>query len=406
MKILWLTPQFPIDSKSIKGIYIYRTVKYLSKFYDITTCFYYPQIPPILKILLNPKKGRDLLRYWRKNSPSNNPNLDGILNEKLLFLKYFRLPRGLFHHIEAYFIYYTILLKNIDLKEISIIHANWIYPSGHLAFLLSKKYKIPFSVSLLGTDVHKLKKGTKYWKVAKRIVEKADVVTSVSQELIDRCVNMDISIPVEKTIILDNIYDTNKFKIFPKNELRQKYSFNENEKIYFFVGGLVEIKNVDILIQAFNLLDDKNSRLLIAGDGPDKLVLEQIVKKINLVDRVQFLGNLNEDKLIAFYNLSDILCLPSKNEGTPNVIIEALLCGLPIVATNVGGIPQLIKIGVNGFLVEPNNIDSLAEYLKVSSSTKWDRKKLRNSAERFFPDNVKHSYDKLFTKLNQVIGSI
>ncbi len=327
MKILWLTPQFPVNSRSIKGIYIYRTVKYLSEFYDITTCFFYPQLPPLLKIISDPKKSKDLFRYWRDNSPSKIPNLKGISNEKLLFIKYLRLPRGLFHHIEAYFVYLTLLFKKKKLK--------------------------------------------------------------------------DIVIPKNKTILLDNIYDTKKFNIFSKNELRNKYNFSQNEKIIFFVGGLVKIKNIDVLISSFNLLEDKNTILLIAGDGPEKNALEQTIKKLQLDKRIELLGNLNGDKLVDFYNISDTLCLPSKNEGTPNVIIEALLCGLPVVATNVGGIPKLIDHKVNGLLVEPNNSVTLTKYLEQSFRTKWDRGKLRSSAKRFFPDNVKQSYDQLFTQLSR-----
>ncbi|MCP4970507.1 MAG: glycosyltransferase family 4 protein [Arcobacter sp.] len=286
------------------------------------------------------------------------------------------------------------------IQNVSIIHSNWIYPTGHLAYLLSKKYKIPFSISLMGTDVHKLKHGTKYWKVAKNIIEKANIVTSVSQELIDRCIRMDISIPKVKSLLLDNIYDIEKFRILDKNQLRETYNFSFDYKIILFVGGLVEIKNIDILIKAFSLLDDRNSILLIAGDGPEKNGLEYIVSSLKLEQRILFLGNLNSENLVNYYNVADVLCLPSKNEGTPNVIVEALLCGLPVVATNVGGIPNLISSKINGYLVEPNDSVSLKKYLEVCITTQWDRMKLRSSVEKFYPSNVKQTYDQLFTKLS------
>ena len=98
-------------------------------------------------------------------------------------------------------------------------------------------------------------------------------------------------------------------------------------------------------------------------------------------------------------NAADIFCLPSKNEGTPNVIIESLLCGTPVIASNVGGIPDVIKHGENGYLFEPMNVKKLTNLLIKSLNQNWDRNSIRKSAERFYSSEVIKKYHVLYKKL-------
>lgn len=401
MKILWLTSQFPSDQKSIKGIYLYRTVRYLSKYYDIETWCFYPSVPPIFSMLKNPAKCFDIYKYWKSNIPNSDVSLPGIDSKKLSFITYPRLPRTIIQIWEAYFILRSAKQNIKNLNKDYIIHSNWIFPSGHLAYILSKKMKIPYSVSLLGTDVHNLKYGTFYWRTAKRILENANYVSSVSEELLNRCRNEKIYIPEEKSILIDNVYDTERFKISNKSDLRKRHNLNDNLKIIFYAGGLVEIKNVDVLLNAFSQVNDPKVKLIIAGKGAEESNLKKLANTTVNSHNIMFVGNLQDEVLVEYFNMADIFTLPSKNEGTPNVIVEALLCGIPVVASNVGGIPKLIDNGKNGILVEPNSIDSLANGLIEALNTSWDRTALRNSVTRFFPENALKSYSKLFDTLEK-----
>ncbi len=396
MKIIWITSQFPSNLESIKGIYLYRTVKYLSKYYNIEVWYLYPKIPPLLNILKNPLKARDAYNYWKKNLPDETIELNGLESNKIKVITYFRLPRVFFHFLEAYFIYWEIKKKKYKIDSNDLLYANWIFPAGHLASIISRFNKNKYIVSLLGTDVHKIKKNTIYMNFAKSIVENSDFVVSVSKELIDRCKRFEIAIPENKSEIIDNIYDINKFKKIEGINLRQKYGYENHRKIILFVGGLVSIKNIDVLIDAFNKLKRDDCDLIIAGKGPEESKLKKIASTSYYSKQIKFIGNLQSEKLIEYYNLADLLCLPSKNEGTPNVIIESLFTGLPVIASKVGGIPKLIKDNVNGILVLPNDADSLSFALNKGLSFNWDYKVIQNTVNKFNPNIAVKKYIKVF----------
>ena len=139
-----------------------------------------------------------------------------------------------------------------------------------------------------------------------------------------------------------------------------------------------------------------NSKLLIAGRGEEEGNLKKLVKNYRLENNVKFLGGLTGREMIDYYNVADVFCLPSQSEGTPNVVIESLLCGTPVVASKVGGLPYIIEEGRNGFLVEPGSILSLKEKLLKGLNTEWNRMDLRNSISYLSPKNVLREYEKVY----------
>lgn len=402
MKIIWITSLFPSGNNTTKGVYLYRTVKKLSEDYDVTTIVVYPAIPPILQMLEKPFEAIKTYNYWKKNFPKNPVPPNGINPSKIFYIRYLRLPRRFFNHYEGYFAYFKAkkILKKIITKE-TIIHSNWIFPSGQLAKILNKKYKTPYVVSLLGNDVHQLKFGTNYWIKANSIIRNSTIVSSVSTQLIDKCKKEKIKIDKEKTFIIDNIYNEEVFIIKNKETVRRNLHIDNNSKIIFFAGGLVPVKNVQILIKAFAKIskDITELKLFLAGAGSDRNKLEQLTEKLNCKNKVRFLGNINETSLVEYYNASDIFCLPSKNEGTPNVIVEALLCGTPVVASSVGGIPNVIKDNVNGYLFESNNIKELEIQLQKAFNKSWNRNEIRKSVSRFFTTNTIKKYNNLYKQI-------
>ena len=178
--------------------------------------------------------------------------------------------------------------------------------------------------------------------------------------------------------------------------LRKNYNFGIDKKIIFFAGALRKIKNADVLIKAFAKLNREKLHLLIAGAGFEEANLKDLVRRLKLEDEVKFLGNLNSEKMIDFYNLSDVFCLPSKNEGMPNVVVESLLCGTPVVASRVAEIPFMIKEGETGYLVEPNSAEDLAEKLEMSLNNDWDREKIRASMAHLSKENIVAQYRKVY----------
>ncbi len=150
-----------------------------------------------------------------------------------------------------------------------------------------------------------------------------------------------------------------------------------------YVGYLTKQKGVNILLESFDRLkrETKNKVVLfIVGDGPEKRTLEKLAKKLNINDSVFFLGY--KKNAIKFMTLFDLFILPSLWEGQPNVILEAMALGLPVIATNVGGVPEMIQNKENGFLVKPNDSEALTKAIEFLVNSEPDRKKISDKAAR------------------------
>jgi glycosyltransferase involved in cell wall biosynthesis len=169
--------------------------------------------------------------------------------------------------------------------------------------------------------------------------------------------------------LLMNAIDLARFQ--PDEELRRaarrKFEVNDDECVLLFVGRLEEVKRVDRAVAGLGYLNARNPgqyRLFIAGDGTLRADLEETIRSQNLTEQVTFLGQVSHQHLPEYYNLADVLILPSEMEGTPMVILEALACGTPVIASRVGGIPDLIIEGKNGMTLQDLNASSLAQAIE------------------------------------------
>lgn len=404
MHLIWLTPEFPSSKSNIKGIYIYRTVNELSKYYNIHVICLYPAAPPILEMIKHWSDRKKIYDDWNRNYSVSIDDVPASNKLKITYLKYFRLPRGQFLHTEGWFSYFKLrkYLSKIVTND-SVIHANWIFPAGTMAAIISRKYKIPFIISLLGSDVNKLNEGSKEWKAAKKLLKQADIVSAVTDDLFKKCEQKHINIEPSKRCVIANIYEPKKFTIKNKNKTRELLGITADVKMIFYAGGLIPLKNVDVLIEALAsiLQSGTDVNLYIAGSGTDEGKLRRLTELKMLKEKIFFLGNQLSEGMINYFNAADIFCLPSKSEGMPNVIIESFFCGTPVVASAVGGIPSIVKPGINGFLVKPNSADDLAFKLKQALEHNWDRNKIRESVSHLFPNSVIEKYQKLYNSAAQ-----
>ncbi len=401
--IIWITTQFPSSSEDTKGSFIFRTVRELAKHHRITVVCLHSLVPPVLPMLKNLSNAFQIFKVWRKKYPKN-PKAPSDINAKVIYAKYFRLPRSRFHHLEGWFGYIGTkkYLKKI-LNKNSVLHATWLFPEGDLANIIAKKYNVPFIVTLMGSDVHFLKEKTPKWFKTKEIIKNAKFITSVSEELYTSLENKNLFIPENKRSLTHTIYEFENFVIKNRMELREKYNYTSTQKIIFYAGTLRKLKNVNYLIESIKLLkeSDFSLKLLIAGTGEEEGNLKKIIKKYSLENDISFLGGLTGNVIVDYYNIADVFCLPSKNEGLPNVIVESLLCGTPVVASSVGEIPHIIQDGRNGFLVEPNSSLALKEKIKQAISKNWNRKELRDSIEWLSPQNVINEYSIVYNNLDK-----
>ena len=175
-------------------------------------------------------------------------------------------------------------------------------------------------------------------------------------------------------------------------ELKNKH---KDEVIIAFIGRLIDGKGVQDLVYAVREIK-YNFKLLIVGDGPQRETLEKLSKKLELEEKVLFFGHKKFEEAIGILKISDIFVNPSYTEGLPTSVIEAALCKKAIIATNIGGTPEIITNGESGFLIEPKNINLLKEKLEILISSKELREKLGNEA--FEEVKNKFSWEKSIEK--------
>lgn len=192
-----------------------------------------------------------------------------------------------------------------------------------------------------------------------------DLYITVSEN--DRQSLLRSNIPNEKIELIYNAVNTNSQNISHNTDLlRRQYSIPQNSIICIAVGRLVAIKGFDILIQTAHLLGKqlKNVHFLIVGDGQCKAELADQVNALGVNKSVTFAGYQDHETVLSFVKSSDIFIMPSRYEGTPIALLEAASLGIPVIASNVGGIPELVQDQVHALLVPPDDPQSLAQAVK------------------------------------------
>lgn len=240
-------------------------------------------------------------------------------------------------------------------NKYDVVHAHWLLPQGIVQSFL----KMPYIVTGHGGDVGSLNQGIlKKFKI--RCLTRAKSITVVSNALKEKVKKM---VPDEDVYVISMGCDTSRFG----KQYRQENYFNQNgKKVVLYVGRLAEKKGVKYLIEA---VDDIDCKLVIVGDGPLREELQNQAKRTKI--DVEFLGSKTHDELKVIYASADIFVAPSITakdgdvEGVPTAIMEAMASGLPIIASDSGGISELIKDGENGILTEEKNISQLSENIKL-----------------------------------------
>lgn len=277
------------------------------------------------------------------------------------------------------------------LPEYDIVHAHWLIPQG----IVQSFFKKTYIVTGHGGDVTSLNKGI-LRKLKIRCLKRAKHVTVVSEHLKYRV--QELVKDIYPSVISMGV-DTSKFgkKYFVPN-----YFGQEDKKVVLFVGRLAEIKGVTYLIEAMKVVD---AMLVVVGDGPLRRELEEQAMELGK-EKVQFLGGKTHEELKTIYASADIFVAPSvtakdgAQEGFGLVMLEAMASGLPVVASNSGGITQLIKDGENGLLCEERNVKQLICKINKLLIDEGEYRRIVQKSE----DNIReYDYRVIATKYCQVL---
>jgi len=214
-----------------------------------------------------------------------------------------------------------------------------------------------------------------------------------------------IGFPPEKIKVIPNGVDTNRFSPNPDHEGKKTLlGFAPQDKIIGTVGRLMPVKNQQMLIQAFATLVGHcpDAKLVLVGDGPLRNELTQLASSLGIAPSIHFLGRRSD--VPAVLQAMDLFVLPSISEGMSNTILEAMSCGLPVVATDVGGNPEIIIDNVTGRLVQSDNVEELADILTFLFDHPDQLQVMGRSSRKHIEDNYSiqtmiNNYERLYQEL-------
>jgi len=250
----------------------------------------------------------------------------------------------------------------------TLLFAPWAYPDGWAAVRLGRRFGLPVVIQCHGSDVLLLDKFPARKHRTIDAVTEADGVVAVSKDISRNLQAMGVK-PDRIRVIYDGV-DLSKFQPAPKAEAREKLGLSGNEPTILFVGNLVPVKAIDVLLAACAQLVRVNLpfRLILIGEGLLRAKLEVQAEELGLKERVRFLGSVPHEQLPTWFQASDLFVLPSHSEGVPTVLLEASACRTPWVASRVGGIPEIERLGVSK-LVMPNTPLELAAAIREQLTT-------------------------------------
>ncbi len=364
-RVLVFTHVFPNASEPNFGVFIKKRMEHVARHLPVLVVAPVPWFP--------------LLHKFRKSHITAIPRVETIDGLTVHHPRFFYIP-GLLKFLDALFLFCAMLPYLRKLRKsfrFDLIDAHFAYPDGVAAWMLARKFNIPFSVTLRGSLLAHSRHLLKRLQI-RRCLNNADSVISVSLSL-SRFVEQAYKIAGSKIQVIPNGIDKTVFKPESQNLARKRLNLPENHKILVTVGGLTKRKGIDRVIRLLPGLQDTMPDILyvvIGGasrEGDERNNLSALVRELELDDTVLFLGPLSHSEIVRWLNAADVFVLLTANEGCANVIMEALACGLPVVTTDVGGNPELIVDGANGFLVELNNHEGVLNSLLTALRSEWKR---------------------------------
>jgi len=397
MKLLFVSNLFPNGAEPTRGIFNAQQAVALSKVCDIK--------------VVAPTDGRLPDETWQGLT---------VMHPRFLHIPVLSRPfNG--------WLYARAIETTIQREQFDVVLASWAYPDAYGVMLLARKHKFPFATDVLGSDVNVFFENSRRKQQILRVLRASRVVFAKSKALGEILASEGI-----ESIIDYNGVDHERFRLIDRTEACRKFGLDSKRRRILYVGNLLPVKGPTILANGFqHLLCHSHSGrssgpgskgvttacdeplcygksdnfgdldVIFLGTGSEAAPLQKAFCMFVATSTTPYrrddcptvflLGARPHVEIPLWMNACDVLCLPSLSEGLPNVALEAMACGLPVVASRVGGVPEVVRDGINGFLVPPSNPAALADALRRALATKWDREAIRASVSQFDWDVNAHT---------------
>lgn len=295
---------------------------------------------------------------------------------------YFYIP-GALRFTYALSMFFSLLVCHLRHRQLrpERMLATWLYPDGVAAVGLAWLMGVPVVLKAHGTDVNTQCQYPARAFQVRWAARRARAVYCVSEELCRQLRKRNIG--ADRVVAIHNGVDLSRFRPQPRDEVRSRIGVDAGDDVFLYVGNLKREKGVMDLLEAFRLSRDRHrARLFYIGEGPARGALEHAIRDAGLQGRVTLVGAIPHEKLADWMAAANALVLPSYAEGVPNVVLEAMACGTPAVATKVGGIPEVMP-ACAGLLVPPGEPLRLADACSRILYEEWDRERIHRYAQRF-----------------------
>jgi teichuronic acid biosynthesis glycosyltransferase TuaC len=370
MRVLTYSHLFPDSVRPVWGIFVYQRILHFSKRpgNEVSVVAPVPYIPRWF-----PSKDREKFKHIPREEL-----LGGIA---VHHPRYFLVPKIAmpFHGLLLFLGSYRKVLQLHRASGFDCIDSHFVYPDGFAAVLLGKMLGIPVFCSARGTDINVYPRFPLIRPLIRWSLRQAAGIIAVSKAL--KQLIVELGIPEGKIRVISNGVDTERFRLVERDQARSKLGYPTDARLIVSVGSLHEHKGHARLVSSVAELSARwpDLRLCIIGEGPLRESLEKLVSEKGLSGKVQLLGSLNNEQLSMWFNAADLSCLPSSREGLPNVVLESLACGTPVVATRVGGVPEAIVSPEQGIVVE-TDMQALTQGIEAALQKKWDREVIARSS--------------------------
>lgn len=372
IKTILFSTLFPSSVRPVHGIFVETRLRELLRTNEIVT----KVVAPVPWFPFPSK------RFGQYGQYASTPHFEQRNGIEVYHPRYFLPPKvgmNIAPHTLAAGALPTMKKLQQDGFDFDLIDAHYYYPDGVAAGILAKQLGKPFVVTARGTDLNLIPDYPKPRQLILGTAHRAAASIGVSKALVGRLAALGAE--SEKLFFFRNGVDLERFRPEEKQIARTKLGLPDQPTM-LSVGNLVESKGHHIAIEALTMLPD-NVHLIIAGNGPEKEALEALANQLNLSKRVRLLGQIQNDELRWVFSAADSLVLCSSREGWPNVLLESIACGTPVIATNIGGVPEIISTPAVGRLMESRTPAALATQFSDLMANKAPLQNLTDFAKRF-----------------------
>jgi glycosyltransferase involved in cell wall biosynthesis len=277
--------------------------------------------------------------------------------------------------------------------DFDLLDAHYFFPDGVAAVMLGKALGKPVTITARGTDINLIPRYPVPRRMIRWAAERADGLITVCAALKEELVRL--GVPPERVRTLRNGVDLEIFKPLPSQQAKDALAVNG--PVLASVGGLIARKGHDLVIRALEHLPEVT--LLIAGQGPEKAALARLASALGVERRVRFLGSVPHERLREIYSAADALVLASSREGWPNVLLESMACGTPVIASNVWGAPEIIKAPEAGVLLPDRTASAIVSAAGALLAAPPPREATRAYAQRFSWQETTEGQVDLFSRI-------